>query len=131
MSSRSPFLSSRGRIGRAAFLGRALLALAAFLALYILLTYSLGGDAGLVALLPLSWALFALSARRLHDSGRSAWWLAALALPLLGPLLLFYLLCCRRGVAAENRFGTDPRQPDMDYLVVEAAAIPAAAPGAE
>jgi uncharacterized membrane protein YhaH (DUF805 family) len=46
----------------------------------------------------------AVHARRLHDTGRSGWWLL---LPITAPLLL--LLPGTRGA---NRYGTDPRAPE-------------------
>lgn len=75
------------------------------LATAALATYILG------ALVP-GWAVLV---RRLHDMGRSGWWLLLLPVPLLGQLVGFplLLLCLawpgRRG---ENRFGPDPRRVD-------------------
>ncbi|KZY60199.1 hypothetical protein A3742_09140 [Oleiphilus sp. HI0071] len=49
----------------------------------------------------------ALSVRRLHDTGRSGWWLLLLFLPIIGwiVLLIFYVL---KGDEGSNRFGQDP-----------------------
>jgi uncharacterized membrane protein YhaH (DUF805 family) len=57
----------------------------------------------LLTLLP----TLALGSRRLHDTGRSAWWLLIAVVPLLGALVLlvFSLL---RGAPAPNRFGPVP-----------------------
>lgn len=46
----------------------------------------LGGLAGLLLLLP----VLAAGARRLHDIGRSGWWLLVNLIPLIGFLLLIY-----------------------------------------
>jgi uncharacterized membrane protein YhaH (DUF805 family) len=46
----------------------------------------LGGLAGLLLLLP----VLAAGARRLHDIGRSAWWLLIGFIPVIGTLLLIY-----------------------------------------
>ena len=46
----------------------------------------LGGLAGLVLLLP----VLAAGARRLHDTGRSGWWLLVNLIPLIGFLLMIY-----------------------------------------
>lgn len=49
----------------------------------------------------------ALATRRLHDVGRSGWWLLVDFLPLVGRVVvLFWML--RRGDAGDNRFGPDP-----------------------
>lgn len=51
----------------------------------------------------------AVSARRLHDTDRSAWWLLIGLIPLLGFLILlvFYVL---EGTAGDNSHGADPKQ---------------------
>lgn len=64
-----------------------------FTALYLLIT-----------LLP----TLAVSARRLHDSALSAWWLWLYLLPLLGCLIL-QLFMLRSGTLGFNRYGLDPR----------------------
>lgn len=48
----------------------------------------------------------AVSARRLHDTNRSGWWLL-LAFTIIGiiPLIIWY---CTRGNEGDNRFGSDP-----------------------
>lgn len=48
-----------------------------------------------------------VAGRRLHDTGRSAWWLLLVLVPLIGfiVLIVFYV---QRGTAGENRFGPDP-----------------------
>ena len=62
-------------------------------ALLISIVCSFLGDAGQVIYYVISIAVFlpslAIAARRLHDIGRSAWWLLLYLLPLLGPLVLF------------------------------------------
>ncbi|WP_216671093.1 DUF805 domain-containing protein [Mangrovicoccus sp. HB161399] len=59
---------------------------------------------GLVLILP----GLAVSARRLHDTGRSAWWLLLWLLPVIGFLVLLYFYVQRSDEGA-NRFGApDP-----------------------
>lgn len=50
----------------------------------------------------------AVAARRLHDTGRSAWWLLLLLVPLIGVLVLlfFYVTSGERGA---NAYGPDPK----------------------
>ena len=63
------------------------------------------------------WALAATCAKRLHDTGRSAWWLLAAAIPVLGVLWLFFVLGFRRGTPGGNRYGHDPLAA-LDYQTV-------------
>jgi uncharacterized membrane protein YhaH (DUF805 family) len=51
----------------------------------------------------------AIAVARLHDRGRSGWWLAALAVPVAGALWLACELALRRGNAHANAWGADPR----------------------
>lgn len=46
----------------------------------------------------------AITARRLHDIDRSAWWLLLILLPLIGALVLIFF-CVQRGENRPNRFG--------------------------
>lgn len=63
------------------------------------------------------WCAAAVSVKRLHDIGRSGWFLLVLAIPVLGPLWLALQLC-KRGVDGRNRYGSDP-MARMDYLKVD------------
>lgn len=51
----------------------------------------------------------AVAFRRLHDSGKSAWWLLLWLIPILGwiALLIFYLT---PGTAGPNAYGPDPKE---------------------
>jgi uncharacterized membrane protein YhaH (DUF805 family) len=59
----------------------------------------------------------ALRVRRLHDTGRSGWWLLLNILPALGPLVLF-IFDVWPGVVGPNKFGPDPKQPLGDLAAV-------------
>ncbi len=50
---------------------------------------------------------FCVGVRRLHDTGRSAWWLLIALVPLIGAIVLLVFMCSR-GTAGPNRFGPDP-----------------------
>lgn len=52
---------------------------------------------------------FAVAVRRLHDVGRSAWYLLVPLIPIAG-VIWYIVLLCLDGEAGENRFGPDPRQ---------------------
>lgn len=76
-----------------------------------------GRDGGLITLLLLgviclvSLALLvpgiAVSVRRLHDTGRSGWFLLIALIPVVGGILLLVWMCSR-GTDGPNRFGADP-----------------------
>lgn len=70
----------------------------------------IGGQAAifsLVALLVLLLPGLAVTVRRLHDIGRTGWWLLILLVPFIGPvvMLVFALI---PGEAGANRFGPNP-----------------------
>lgn len=48
---------------------------------------------------------FTAAIRRLHDTGRSGWWLLILLVPLVGAVLFIYWLCLR-GDQAPNTYGS-------------------------
>lgn len=50
----------------------------------------------------------AVSARRLHDTDRSAWNLLFLLLPLIGALILIFFYCIK-GQTKTNKYGTPPK----------------------
>jgi uncharacterized membrane protein YhaH (DUF805 family) len=51
-----------------------------------------------------------VSVRRLHDTGRSGWWLLIGLIPVIGLIIL--LVCFTRdGEAGANRFGANPKAP--------------------
>lgn len=66
---------------------------------------SIGVASGIFSLVTLIPGM-AVSVRRLHDVGRSGWWLL-LILTIIGLIPLFYWTV-KRGDKGENRFGADP-----------------------
>lgn len=50
----------------------------------------------------------AVSVRRLHDVGKSGWFLFIALIPLIGSIWLLVLLCTN-GNAGENGYGSDPK----------------------
>ncbi|MDF2141003.1 DUF805 domain-containing protein [Paenirhodobacter sp. CAU 1674] len=65
----------------------------------------LGGLFALATLLP----AIAAGARRLHDTGRSGWWLLLAFLPLIGGLVLLYFFV-QPSDPGSNGFGQNPRR---------------------
>ena len=50
----------------------------------------------------------ALTFRRLHDTGRSAWWLLILLIPLIG-IIWFFILMCLDSQKEKNKYGINPK----------------------
>jgi uncharacterized membrane protein YhaH (DUF805 family) len=50
----------------------------------------------------------AVGVRRLHDRNASGWWLLLSVIPLLGSVILFFMLVTP-GTMGSNRFGPDPK----------------------
>ncbi len=83
-----------------------------------LLAQAVAGDAGAAVVAALVvWSVGSLSARRLHDTGRSGWSMLAALVPVVGPLWVLFQLT-RPGVEGRNRFGGDP-EARLDYLQVD------------
>ncbi|AIO42295.1 DUF805 domain-containing protein [Burkholderia sp. AU19243] len=49
----------------------------------------------------------AVTVRRLHDTGRSGWFLLIALIPIVGGILLLVWMCSR-GTNGPNRYGADP-----------------------
>jgi uncharacterized membrane protein YhaH (DUF805 family) len=64
----------------------------------------LGGLYNLAVLLP----SLGVAVRRLHDTGRSGWWLLIALIPLVGWAVLIYWYCLE-GPRSANEFGADPK----------------------
>jgi uncharacterized membrane protein YhaH (DUF805 family) len=50
----------------------------------------------------------AVTVRRLHDTGKSGFWIFIALIPLIGSIWLLVLLCTE-GTAGENKYGPDPK----------------------
>ena len=51
----------------------------------------------------------ALSVRRLHDTGRSGWWILINIVPFVG-FIIFIVLLCQDSYYGENQYGPCPKQ---------------------
>lgn len=51
----------------------------------------------------------AVSIRRLHDTGRSGWWLLISFIPLIGAIVLIVFMATN-GAPGDNQYGADPKQ---------------------
>lgn len=61
-----------------------------------------------IGLMLLAWPAFALNVKRLHDRGKSGWWMVISLLPYLGGLWLFIELGWRKGQCTANQYGPAP-----------------------
>lgn len=48
-----------------------------------------------------------IAVRRLHDIGRSGWWIFIGVIPIIGLIIYIYWLC-KKGDAGPNEYGDDP-----------------------
>lgn len=108
----------RGRLRRRSFWWMALAAGTAFVLLFLALEQLLGRGATWLLYPPLFATVLSQAVRRLHDQARAAGWLLVVLVPVLGPLLLAFLLLLKRGTPGENQYGEDPRLAGRDYLKV-------------
>ncbi len=52
---------------------------------------------------------FAVTCRRLHDTGRSGWWFLLVFLPIVGLIVLIVFLCLD-SQPGENAYGPNPKE---------------------
>jgi uncharacterized membrane protein YhaH (DUF805 family) len=113
------WLRWRGRVRRTTFFWMLLASAAVFTVLFVFIDSSVGSAATLVLYPPAFAIWFSIGVRRLHDQARRGWWLLAVLVPILGPLLIAFLLLFKAGTPGENQFGEDPRTRGRDYLKVQ------------
>ena len=110
-------VTTTGRLGRAGFWLRHLVGLPIGLFLCIGADSLVGPSAGLGAATLTTLFLVSTWGRRLHDRGRSAWWLLLAALPVLGALALI-VDCAFLGTrGGAQRYGDVP-DVRIDYRTV-------------
>ena len=51
---------------------------------------------------------FAVSVRRLHDTGRSGWWMLLLFIPIIG-WIIYIVFLCQDSTPGENTYGSNPK----------------------
>ena len=73
-------------------------------------SYQATGPISVILSLVLLIPNLAVSARRLHDTGRSAWWLLIVLIPLLGILVLIWFWT-RPSEEGPNKWGPNPFDP--------------------
>lgn len=66
------------------------------------------GMLGLIYTLAIVIPSFAVGARRLHDIGRSGWWMLLGLVPLIGAIVLI-VWYASEGTHGDNAYGSDPK----------------------
>ena len=107
------YLSWNGRISRQTFWLKGMLPILAYtIVMFFVCQYvsnEMEGDIGLweflFAMLLAVWPLLAVSAKRWHDRGKSAWWLLFGAIPFIGWAWVFVETGFLKGTPGSNRFG--------------------------
>jgi FAD/FMN-containing dehydrogenase/uncharacterized membrane protein YhaH (DUF805 family) len=97
--------TTRGRINRLTYWIAAVFIWSSFYVLYNVLDLIF---ASFFIYPVLGWALISTTVKRLHDTNKSARWLALVLIPVAGPVWLIWLLGFRKGNRSANRFGTVP-----------------------
>ena len=110
-------LTTTGRLGRAGFWLRHLVGLPICLFLCIGADTLIGPGVGLVAAVLTTLFLVSTWGRRLHDRGRSAWWLLLTAVPVVGALALIADCAFLAPRESAQRVGAQPGAA-LDYRTV-------------
>ncbi len=103
----SKYAGFDGRARRSEYWFFMLFAVLAYVAAAVLDAIIGAGIFTVVALLGLFVPSLAVTARRLHDTGRSGWWQLISLIPFGGIVLLVFL--CTDGGLAPNRYGSSPK----------------------
>lgn len=102
MSNSFAFASFEGRIRRARFWATNIAIILALLAAGLL-----GPIFTLIIIIPAIWFTFDNCVKRLHDLGKSGWWVWLLLVPIVN-IVLFIYLAFFKGQECDNRFGPNP-----------------------
>jgi uncharacterized membrane protein YhaH (DUF805 family) len=112
-------MSFSGRLRRSGFIFNATIWTMIFFVLFVFMETMFGRATTWLLYPPLFLIAATLMVRRLHDDGRSAWWLLLLLIPLFGPIFIAFVLLFRKGNKGENHYGLDPRETGAGYLSVD------------
>jgi uncharacterized membrane protein YhaH (DUF805 family) len=118
MNLRWLLFSFRGRLARSHFWLASSLAWLCFAMCKVFIETLLSRPRSWLLIPVLLWVLAALSTKRLHDLGKSAFTWLWLLVPAFGPPLLAIELVCRRGTPGDNQYGAAPLTRSADYFTV-------------
>ena len=79
----------------------------------------------LSSIVPLAFFLpnLAVSVRRMHDIGRSGWYVLISLIPIVG-VILFIVQCCRDSVPGANKYGENPKGQGVPVYAANPYAVP-------
>ena len=60
----------------------------------------------------------AVGVRRLHDTGRSGWWVLIALLPIIGAIVLLVFMA-RDSQPGSNQWGPNPKEPPFEETIDE------------
>ncbi|EJL26873.1 DUF805 domain-containing protein [Brevibacillus sp. BC25] len=66
-----------------------------------------GSILGMIYSLAVLLPSLSVTARRLHDTGRSGWWILLTFIPLIGAIILLVFLC--QDSQGDNKYGANPK----------------------
>ncbi len=107
MSNSFAFVSFKGRIRRSRFWATNIAISLALLAKELLAEELLGPIFTFIIIIPAIWFTFDNCVKRLHDLGKSGWWVWLLLVPIVN-IVLFIYLAFFKGQECDNRFGPNP-----------------------
>jgi FAD/FMN-containing dehydrogenase/uncharacterized membrane protein YhaH (DUF805 family) len=116
--------TSHGRINRLTYWTASLLIWSAFYVLFNTFEFLFSYTATLVLYPILFWALFSTSSKRAHDCNLSAHILWMVFIPVLGAIVLIYILGFKKGQDTNNRFGMAPHLAPDYFKNPDAKEIP-------
>jgi FAD/FMN-containing dehydrogenase/uncharacterized membrane protein YhaH (DUF805 family) len=99
--------TNRGRIDRLTYWTVSIFIWTSFYILFFLLN-KVSYSATWIIYPILFWALISTATKRLHDSNKSGHWLWLILVPVIGPMVLIYLLGFKKGNLLQNHFGKVP-----------------------
>jgi uncharacterized membrane protein YhaH (DUF805 family) len=108
MDWRALYFSSRGRLDRRRFWLASLPLIGAQILAGTFVGSAAGALLGWLLYLALATPGLVITIKRLHDRGRSGWFTAITAIPLVGAIWLLIETACLPGTPGPNRFGPDP-----------------------
>jgi uncharacterized membrane protein YhaH (DUF805 family) len=111
-SPRRILFSFDGRIGRRTWWlwgVAALLGLSLYATVLLRVAGVAAGTTDLLVNLLLLWPALAISAKRWHDRGKSAWWTVVVLVPVIGWIWALIENGCLRGNRGANRYGAAPQ----------------------
>jgi FAD/FMN-containing dehydrogenase/uncharacterized membrane protein YhaH (DUF805 family) len=100
--------TTKGRIDRLTYWTVSIFIWTSFYILYNVLNLEINNKIAWVIYAVLFWTLISTATKRLHDTNKTIYWLLLIGIPVIGPIILFFLLGFKGGNVISNRFGKVP-----------------------